>query len=88
MRIKENFKVRNIAGENLIVNQGASHADLTKIISLNPTSLYLWESLSGKDFTAGDAADLLTAKFEIDLETALKDAEKWINILQKEGIIA
>lgn len=87
MRIKDNFKVRKIAGENLIINQGATNSDLTKIISLNPTAVYLWEGLSGKDFTADDAACLLTEKFEIDNDTALKDATKWINKMASEGVI-
>lgn len=86
MKIKENFKVRKIAGENLIVNQGATHSDLTKIISLNPTALYLWDELSGKDFTIEDAANLLVEKFKIDKETATKDAGKWIDTMVAEGV--
>lgn len=35
MRIKENYRVREIVGENLIVEQGKSQADMIKIISLN-----------------------------------------------------
>ena len=31
MRIKDNYKVRQIAGENLIVEQGKSQADMTKV---------------------------------------------------------
>ena len=87
MRIKDNFKVRKIAGENLIVNQGATHSDLTKIISLNETAVYLWNELFGKDFTIDDAADLLVEKFGIDKETALKDAGKWIDTMVAEEVI-
>ena len=36
MRIKDNYKVRQIAGENLIVEQGKSQADMTKVISASP----------------------------------------------------
>lgn len=88
MKINKNFKVRKIAGENLIINQGATHSDLTKIISLNATALYLWNELADKDFTLDDAADLLVAKFGIDSETAKKDAGKWIDTMVAEGVIA
>ena len=88
MKINKNFKVRKIAGENLIINQGATHSDLTKIISLNATALYLWNELADKDFTLDDAADLLVAKFGIDLDTAKKDAGKWIDTMVAEGVIA
>lgn len=87
MRINENFKVRKIAGENLIVKQGESHSDLTKIISLNPTAVYLWENLEGKDFTIDEAAQVLVDKFGIDKATATKDAAKWIDKMAGEGII-
>ena len=87
MKIKDNFKVRKIAGENLIINQGSTHSDLTKIISLNDTAVYLWNELSGKEFTLDDAADLLVKKFDIDKDTATKDAEKWIKTMMTEGVI-
>ena len=51
MRIKENYRVREIAGENLIVEQGKSQADMTKVISLNSTALLLWKELQGRDFS-------------------------------------
>ena len=35
MRINTKFKLRDIAGETIIVNQGTPEADLTRIISLN-----------------------------------------------------
>ena len=87
MKIKDNFKVRKIAGENLIINQGATHSDLTKIISLNETAVYLWDELKGKEFSVDDAAALLMKKFGIDEHTAIKDATKWIDTIKKEGII-
>lgn len=87
MKINKNFKVRKIAGENLIINQGATHSDLTKIISLNETALYLWDELMGKDFTLEDAAHLLVNKFGIDENLAKNDAGKWIDTMVKEGVI-
>lgn len=87
MHIKDNFKVRKIAGENLIINQGSTHSDLTKIISLNDTAVYLWEELKGKEFSVDTAADLLVKKYGIEKDQALKDAEKWIDTMKKEGVI-
>ena len=56
MKIKENYKVREIAGENLIVEQGKSQSDMTKVISLNNTALLLWKELQGREFSLEDAA--------------------------------
>ena len=51
MKIKPMYKVRQIAGENLIVGQGRLNADMTKVISLNDTAVLLWKELVDKDFT-------------------------------------
>lgn len=88
MRIKETYKVRQIAGENLVVNQGKDHSDMTKVISLNSTSVLLWEGLQGKDFTLDDAADILVNRFGISREQALADAGRWAESLTRCGVIA
>ena len=79
--------MREIAGENLIVEQGKSQADMTKVISLNSTALLLWNELYGRDFTPADAAAVLVSHFGIQQEVADADARKWIDILSKCGII-
>lgn len=42
MRIKEEYKVREMAGEHIVVMQGRYGVDMTKVIALNETSLWLW----------------------------------------------
>lgn len=87
MKIKDNYKVRSIAGENLIVEQGKSQADMTKVISLNSTALLLWNALAGRNFTLDDAADVLVGHFGIGRDVALKDVQRWVEKLQECGII-
>lgn len=66
MKIREEFKVREMAGEHVIVMPGrGGAADMTRIVSLNPSSMYLWEKLRGREFTAADAALLLTERYEV-----------------------
>ena len=43
MKIKEGYKIRNIAGEHVIVSIGTLNVNLTKVVSLNPSSVWLWE---------------------------------------------
>ena len=88
MKIKENYKVRSIAGENLIVEQGKSQADMTKVISLNSTALLWWNELSGRDFTLADAADVLVRHFGIGRAVAEKDVRHWAEKLQECGVIS
>lgn len=87
MKIKSMYKVRQVAGENLVVGQGRLNADMTKVISLNDTAALLWKELAGRDFTCEDAADVLVATYEIEKEQAMADVAKWIEKMQACGII-
>lgn len=87
MKIKGTFKVREIAGENLIVEQGKSQTDMTKVISLNNSALLLWNELQGSEFSLEDAAHTLMNHYFIPKEQALIDAQNWIDALSNCGII-
>ena len=54
---------------------------------MNATSAYLWDKLGGSDFAAQDMADLLTARYDVDAQTALTDAEGLIAAWQKAGLL-
>ena len=87
MKIKSMYKVRQVAGENLVVGQGRLNADMTKVISLNDTAVVLWKELASKDFTCEDAADVLVATYGIEKERATTDAAKWIEKMKECDII-
>ena len=87
MRINPNYKIREIAGENIVVNQGTLNVNTTRIISLNKSARFLYEALAEKDFTEEDAAKVLVETYGIDNTQAQKDAEKWIESLKQCGII-
>lgn len=88
MRLRKEFKVREMAGEHIIVMPGRHGADMTRVVALNCTSLYLWEALLGRDFEEEDVAALLMERYEVDDATARKDAGAWIASLAECGIIA
>ena len=87
MKIKSNFKIREIAGESIIVNQGQVGADLTRIISLNSSAKYLYEALEGKEFELEDVAQALVDYYEIEKDRAMTDGAKWVEALKGCGVI-
>lgn len=76
MKINENYKIRRIAGENIIVNQGTANVDMTRIIQLNETACRMYHELAEREFTTEDAARVLVEAYGIDGEQALADAGK------------
>lgn len=87
MRINRLYKLREIAGEAFVINQGIANVNMTKIITLNKSARLLYKTLAGKDFTCTDAADILVENYGVDTETATKDAQKWIDGLRQCGIL-
>ena len=87
MKIKSDQKLREIAGETIIVNQGTASINMTKIISLNASARMLYETLAEKEFSVEDAAQVLISTYGISNELAQKDADNWINDLKNCGVI-
>lgn len=87
MKIADKYKVREVAGQYVVIIQGKYGVDMTKIISLNETSLFLWNAFAGKDFTCDDAASALVEEYGIDRERAEKDAQAWCDKLKECGLL-
>lgn len=87
MKINSNYKLREIAGETIIVNQGASGVDMTRIISLNSSAKLLYEQLADQEFTLEDAAKVLVDTYGIEAGKALADAGKWVDALKNCKVI-
>ena len=84
MKIKEGFILRKICGESVVVGEGLAQVNFNKMLSLNESAAYLWESVAGKDaFTQEDLVQLLLDKYEVTAETARADVaalvETWIS---------
>lgn len=84
MKLKPGFKLRNICGENILTAEGKENIDFSNIISMNDTSVYLWQSVQNKEFTINELVKLLVDQYNVDEETARKDVQEltqqWIKI--------
>ena len=87
MKIKQQYKVREMAGEHVVIMQGSYGADMTRIISLNESALYLWNELVGKEFTLEDVANLLVEYYGIDDAVAERDALHWVERLEECALV-
>ena len=87
MRIKQEYQVREVAGENIVILQGRYGADLTRIVTFNDSALLMWNELFGRDFTAQDAAAVLLQNYEVEESTAQKDAQLWIDKLTEFNLL-
>lgn len=78
MRLIPDLTLREIAGEKMLVLKGSTGIDLTKVVMLNTTAEYLWNSLQEKEFTNEVVEELLIQKYGIEKKQAEIDAENWV----------
>lgn len=87
MKKKPGFEMRDVCGEKVIIATGIENVDFCKMIALNESAAYLWESLNDKDFDTQTLADLLCCEYEVDSTTALADAKKVAESWLECGIV-
>jgi hypothetical protein len=84
MKLVEGFRLRDVMGQATVIGEGVGQVDFNKLITLNESAAYLWESVAGKEFDIDTLADLLIERYSIDRNLAKKDAEaiasKWVEI--------
>ncbi len=88
MKIDSKIKIRDIAGEKVVIMQGRLGADLTRIIQLNGSSVWLLEQLADRDFEVVDVVKLLTSRYDVDEQTATTDATTWVEQLRENKMLA
>jgi hypothetical protein len=87
MKINPIYKVRKIAGENIILLQGKTGGDMTRVVAFNESALLMWDSLQGKDFTVDDAVAVLLDNYDVEEVTARADAGKWVETIRENGLL-
>lgn len=82
MKIKEGFRMRPLGDGFIVTGEGLAQVNFNKMISMNSTAAFLWESLQGKEFGQKDVKQLLLDEYGIDDALAEKDSaailQKWV----------
>lgn len=86
MKLKENFVLRQVAGNWVVLPLAAATVDFNGMLKLNESGAMLWKVLE----QGGDReklADALTAEYDVSREIALADADEFLNKLSRAGCI-
>ena len=87
MRIIEGFKLRNIMGEFVIVAEGVAQVNFNKLVVINASASYLWQSVENKDFTPDELVILLVDKYGISTDRAIADVASIVDEWIQNGLI-
>lgn len=88
MRIIEGFRLRKLGKEHIVVGEGLAQVNFNKMVSLNESAAYLWESVEGRDFTVADLTALLLDRYEVEAEVAERDAAALARAWVEAGIVS
>lgn len=82
------MELRDVCGEKVVIAEGLENLDFSKMINLNESAAYLWQAVSGHDFSESELVDLLCAAYDVDRETATADVRSLVASWKDEGLIA
>lgn len=88
MRIIEGFRLRKLGKEYIVVGEGLAQVNFNKMVSLNATAAYLWESVEDRDFTVADLTALLLERYEVEEDVAARDAAALAQAWVEAGIVS
>ena len=86
MKIVKEFILRNIAGETVLVPTGATTQEFNGMITMTDTAKFIWENLEKAD-SFEELIKMILEEYEIDEETARRDAQAFINGLISNGFV-
>ena len=86
MKIVKEFILREIAGECVLVPTGATTQEFNGLITLSDTARFIWEHIEQAD-SLEDMVQKILEEYEIDEETAKKDAIGFISQLLQAGFV-
>ena len=86
MKIKEGFRLREVAGGYLVVAVGKAVKEFGGVVNLNETGAFLWKLLE-KSSTESEMVDALLSEYEVDRDTAEKDVKAFTDKLMEAKLV-
>lgn len=85
MKIKTTYKLRTVAGENMVVNAGNEPDSFNGVIMLNDTGAFLWKILEN----GAERDDLISAvlkEYDTDEKTAIEGVDSFLEKVKSANL--
>lgn len=86
MKINEEYMLRNIAGDRVIVPTGEASRYFNGLITLNGVGAFIWENVE-KAGSREKLINMVLEHYEVDEETAGKDVNGFLDMLKQYDIL-
>ena len=86
MKQNPNYILRTVADSLVIVPVGEATRDFPGMITVNPTSQFLWEQLATEQ-TADSLVEALLSRYDVSEELARKDVTQFLETMTLIGAV-
>ena len=86
MNVKNEFILREIVGESVLVPVGENASSFNGLITMNEVGTFIWKNISNAEHE-DDIVNLVLDEYDIDEENAKIDVYEFINRLREVNII-
>ena len=87
MKISNEYIIRDIAGEYIIVPVGQVALDFQGLITVNEIGVYIWELLQKKEITFDNLLAAILNEYDVSQTVAKQDLIYFLNQLIKRKIL-
>ncbi|MBE6752260.1 MAG: PqqD family protein [Ruminococcaceae bacterium] len=87
MKLSENFVLKNIAGENVVMPVGDAVGKINGMIKLNPSAKVIWNALEENKDVGGILEEMKKNFQGVDDETLKEDINYFLNKLREHEIL-
>lgn len=87
MKLKKGYKVREVAGNHMLLPYGEDGIDFNCIFSMSESAAWLWNALQDKEFNESEALSLILGEYDVDEATALTDVRSLIKSWKENRVL-
>ena len=86
MKVKENYLLRQVMGNWVVVPVGSAGVSFRGMLTLNGSGVFLWRALQ-KECTLEELVTALTDAYEVKEEEARQDIAEFLDTIRKTGCL-
>ena len=86
MKIKENYVMRDVPGQAIVIAIGEESKHFKGMINLNHTGREVWKGLE-KGLELNEITKKIVEKYEVDEKIVLQDVKNMIDRLESAGVL-
>ncbi|MGI6392329.1 MAG: PqqD family protein [Candidatus Izemoplasmatales bacterium] len=86
MKLKANYVLREVAGENIVIPVDSEAINFNGIMTLNETGKFLWNQLK-QEVSVESLIASIVDNYEVDRNTAAQDVTAFIEKLRKHNVL-